>query len=71
MSKTIILSFYSIESHFTPAIVNGTIAYHDDYKITATGTCMEILSIVLVVTYCLGIGMPLVMTNEQDKLNAG
>ena len=57
--------FTITESHYTPAIVNGTIAYHDDYKITATGTCMEILSIVLVVTYCLGIGaLPYIVAQE-------
>ena len=44
---------------------NGTITYHDDYKVTTTGICMMVLSIVLVVTYCLGIGaLPYIVAQE-------
>ena len=57
--------FSPIASHSIPAPVNGTIAYHDDYRVTTTGTCMQMLSIILVVTYCLGIGaMPYIVAQE-------
>ena len=39
--------------------------YYDDYKVTTPGICMVILSNVLVVTYCLGIGgLPYIVTQE-------
>ena len=57
-------SFF-VAGHDTSARLNGTITYYDDYEVTATGICMVILSNVLVVTYCLGIGaLPFIVTQE-------
>ena len=45
--------------------MNGTIMYYDDYEVTTTGICMVILSNILVVTYCLGIGaLPYIVAQE-------
>merc|ERR1711981_665788 len=65
ISITIVLSISHKDGHDTSARLNGTITYYDDYEVTATGICMAILSNVLVVTYCLGIGaLPFIVTQE-------
>ena len=56
--------FSFLETHLPP-LVNGTVAYYDDYKITNTGIGMVVLSNVLVVLYCLGIGpLPYIVAQE-------